>query len=35
MPDEDSPEIFGLNPNANLNFQIKEAKLVIHTILAI
>ncbi len=32
LPDEDQPEIFGLNDNANLNYQIKETNMVIETI---
>jgi len=35
IQEDDAPEIFGLSQNANLNFQIKETKSVIETILSI
>jgi dynein heavy chain len=32
IPDVDSPEIFGLHPNADLTFRVKEAHLLLQTI---
>jgi dynein heavy chain, axonemal len=33
FPDIDSPEIFGMHPNADLTFRFKEANLLLNTIL--
>jgi dynein heavy chain len=33
MPSVDSPEIFGLNPNADISFRTKETKEIINVIM--
>ena len=35
LPDVESPEIFGLHPNADLNFRMKESREVLETALDI
>ncbi len=33
MPSTDSPEIFGLNPNADISFRTKETKELVQVIM--
>ena len=35
FPDVESPEVFGMNENANITFQMKESSMAIQTILNI
>ncbi|CAG9317056.1 unnamed protein product [Blepharisma stoltei] len=35
LPSEDDPEIFGMHPNANITYQIKESELIVLTVLSI
>ena len=32
LPDVDSPEIFGLHPNADLTFRVREASSLLHAL---
>ena len=33
LPAEDNPEIFGLNPNADMMFRLKETNQILNTIM--